>query len=323
LSAGRAFRLPEKQEHAMRRARRLEWLWMLALASIVVLIYITLGNSQAMKTAWIEDFLSFVPPVAFLVASWVERWPANSRFPMGYIRVTSIAYLVSAVALAAAGLFLVYDSAMALIRTEHPTIGTVELLGTTVWLGWLMMAALAYSVVLPVTFGRLKMGPARELHDKVLWADALMNKADWMTGLAAAVGVIGIGFGLWWADAAAAIFIAADVLHDGYRHTTAAIRDLMDEVPRTVDDKELDPLPSRMQAFIDDLPWVQESEVRVREEGRFVTGTIYVKPREDPIDAAWLADAEAGVRRLDWRVSHVSIAPLPDLGGERGRERPT
>jgi divalent metal cation (Fe/Co/Zn/Cd) transporter len=113
----------------MRRARRLEWTWMLALASIVVAIYLTLGNSQAMKTAWIEDLLSFVPPIAFLAATWIERWTPNSRFPLGYIRVTSIAYLVSAVALAGVGLFLVYDAAMALIRTEHPTIGSVELFG--------------------------------------------------------------------------------------------------------------------------------------------------------------------------------------------------
>jgi divalent metal cation (Fe/Co/Zn/Cd) transporter len=182
-----------------------------------------------------------------------------------------------------------------------------------------MIAALIYSVILPVIFGRLKMRPARQLHDKVLWADALMNKADWMTGVAAAVGVVGIGFGfgLWWADAAAALFIAADVLHDRGRHTAAAIRDLMDEVPRTVDDEELDPLPSRIQAHVEGLPWVQGSEVRLREEGRFVTGTIYVKPHGSHVDPHWIRDAESGIRGLDWRVDHVSIVALPNLDDVR------
>lgn len=124
---------------------------------------LTLGNSQAMKTAWIEDLLSFVPPIAFLAASWIERRPPNPRFPFGYVRTTSIAYLVSAVALAGVGLFLVVDASMALIRSEHPTIGSVELFGTTFWLGWLMIAALIYSVVLPVIFGHLKMRLARQL----------------------------------------------------------------------------------------------------------------------------------------------------------------
>ncbi|HEV7368207.1 cation diffusion facilitator family transporter [Arenibaculum sp.] len=306
-------RLPEEQEKAMRHARRLQWVWMLALASIVVAIYLTLGNSQAMKTAWIEDLLSFVPPIAFLVASRVERWRPNARFPLGYIRVTSIAYLVSAVALAGVGLFLVFDAGMALIHTEHPTIGSVELFGATVWQGWLMIAALAYSVILPVIFGRLKMRPARQLHDKVLWADALMNKADWMTGLAAAVGIVGIGFGWWWADAVAALFIAVDVLHDGGRHTAIAVRDLMDEVPRTVDGKGFDPLPSRMKGLVEELSWVRGCEVRLREEGRFVTGTVYVEPRGPHVDPVWVRDAEARMRGLHWRVDRISVVPVPDL----------
>ena len=310
----------------MRRAWRLQWTWLFALASVVVAIYFTLGGSQAMKTAWIEDLLSFVPPVAFLTASSVERWAPNSRFPLGYIRVTSIAYLVSAVALAGVGLFLVYDAGMALIRTEHPTIGSVELFGVTFWFGWVMIAALIYSVILPVVFGRLKMRPARELHDKVLWADALMNKADWMTGLAAIVGVIGIGFGLWWADAVAALFISVDVLHDGYRHTTAGIRDLMDEVPRTVDDKEFDPLPARIQASAARLAWAQDSAVRLREEGRFVTGTVYVKAREANVDPAWLREAESSLRALDWRVDHITVVPvteLPEIPKAKGSKLPS
>lgn len=305
--------LPPEVERAMRRARRLEILWLFVLASIVGAIYLTLGNSQAMKTAWIEDLLSFVPPIAFLFASWIERRPPNPRFPFGYIRVTSIAYLVSAVALAGIGLALIVDASIALIRSEHPTIGSVELFGTTVWMGWLMITALLYSVALPVIFGRLKMRPARELHDKVLWADALMNKADWLTGLAAAVGVLGIGFGWWWADAVAALFISIDVLHDGYRHTTAAIRDLIDEVPRTVDDKELDPVPGQVQALVDALPWVEASAIRMREEGRFLVGTIYVRARETRIDPQWLREAETNARALHWRVHRLAVVPVPDL----------
>lgn len=40
------------------------------------------------------------------------------------------------------------------------------------------------------------------MHDKVLHADAKMNKADWMTAAAALVGVLGIGLGWWWAKIA-------------------------------------------------------------------------------------------------------------------------
>ena len=314
--------MSEEQKRTLRRARWLEAIWIVVLATIVVAIYFSLGNSQAMKTAWIEDMLSFVPPIAFLVASWIEGWAPSDRFPLGFIRVTSIAYLMSAVALGGVGIFLIIDSSMALLRTEHPTIGSVEIFGVTMWFGWVMIAALLYSVVLPVIFGRLKMKPARELHDKTIWADALMNKADWMTGLAAVAGILGIGMGWWWADAVAAIVIALDVLHDGVKHTGAAIRDLSDEMPRTVDDKEFEPLIDDIRGSVDDLPWVAASRLRLREEGRFLTGTVYVVPRDGPVPPERIEAAERRLLDLHWRVHDVSMMPRTDIEMPRSGPSP-
>jgi cation diffusion facilitator family transporter len=291
----------------------MESIWIVVLATIVTAIYFSLGNSQAMKTAWIEDMLSFVPPFAFLVGSWIEGRKPNRNFPLGYIRMMSIAYLMSAVALGGVGIFLIVDSSMALFKQEHPTIGSVELFGVTMWFGWVMIAALVYSVVLPVIFGRLKIGPARTLHDKTLYADALMNKADWMTGLAATVGILGIGMGWWWADAAAAILIALDVLHDGLKHTWAAMRNLSDEMPRTIDDKASDPLIREVQETVDALPWVRESRLRLREEGRFLTGTIHVVPREQLVSPESVEEAEARLLDLHWRLHDVSIMPRVEI----------
>jgi hypothetical protein len=47
-----------------------------------------------------------------------------------------------------------------------------------VWLGWLMIAALAWSAIPSVVLGRAKLPLAAELHDKVLYADAKMNRAN-------------------------------------------------------------------------------------------------------------------------------------------------
>lgn len=308
--------LPDAQAQALRRARRLEGVWLVLLASIVVAIYLVLGNSQAMKTAWIEDLLSFVPPLAFLAASWIEGWPPSRRFPLGFIRATSVAYLVSAVALAGVALFMIYDATRALIAAERPTIGSMEILGVTFWSGWAMIAVLVYSAILPVVFGRMKLRPARQLHDKVLYADALMNKADWMTGVAAMVGVLGIGFGLWWADAVAAIVIALDVLHDGYRHTGASVRDLIDETPRTIDDSGPDPLQQRLHEAAQALPWVRGASVQLRQEGRFLTGTVFVEPKRDEVSAQVVARAEERLRALHWRLHRIRIT----LGPEHGRQ---
>src|SRR5690606_9465820 len=135
------------------------------------------------------------------------------------------------------------------------------------WLGWLMLAALAYSGIPPVIIGRMKQPLADALHDKVLFADAKMNRADWLTAGAAAVGVIGIGFGLWWADSVAALVIAADILHDGQRYLRESISDLMDEWPRTYDEAKPHPAAERVKEEIAAQPWIAEAAVRMRETG--------------------------------------------------------
>lgn len=307
-------RLPDEQRRELRRMQRLQLLWLLFLVSIIAAVYFSAGSSQAMKTAWIEDALSLVPPLAFLIASWVEGWKPNQRFPLGYVRVSSISYLVSSVALAGVGLFLMIDATMTLIKNEHATIGSIEVLGITFWFGWVMIAALVYSVLPPVIFGRLKTRPAIELHDKTLWADAFMNKADWLTGLAGIVGILGIGLGWWWADAVAAMVIAADVLLDGYRHTKAAIHDLMDEMPKTVDDSEYEPLIERVRAHLEGLPWVRESSLRFREEGRYLTGSIFLVAPEEATTAKRLEELQQSILKLHWRMLDVSIMPRTGLG---------
>jgi divalent metal cation (Fe/Co/Zn/Cd) transporter len=87
----------------MRRAVRLEWLTLAYLLSAVFFIYLTLGASQAMKTAWFEDILSLIPPAVFLVASRYRHRDPDERFPYGFHRVVTIAFLCAAVALFAMG----------------------------------------------------------------------------------------------------------------------------------------------------------------------------------------------------------------------------
>lgn len=136
------FEFPPEQEQALRRARRLEWTTILYLLSVVVLMYLVLGSSQAMKTAWIEDMLSLVSPIVFLIASRIAIWKPTERFPYGYHRVVSIAFLCAALALFAMGGWLLFDSLIKLLKVEHPTIGGITLFGRTFWLGWQMIPTL-------------------------------------------------------------------------------------------------------------------------------------------------------------------------------------
>jgi cation diffusion facilitator family transporter len=313
MRAAAPFRLPEPQREALARGRRLAW-WSLAyLASTAILIYLTLGSSQAMKTAWVEDLLSFIPPIAFLYSARVTRRPPDRGFPFGYQRATTIAYLCGALALFVMGALLLVDAALVLAAAEHPTIGTVELLGRPVWLGWLMIAALTWGAVPVVFLGRAKLRLARVLHDKVLHADGKMNKADWLTATAAILGVLGIGAGWWWADAAAAALISLDVGHDGVKHLRIAVGDLMDRAPRTVDHAREDPLPNVLEKFLRRQRWVRDVEVRVREEGHVFYADALVVPKHERGLVENVAHATAGALELDWRLHDLVVMPVREL----------
>lgn len=306
--------LPDEQVAVLRRAIRLEWITIAFLVVTVSLVYLVLGNSQAMKAAWIEDLLSFIPPIAFLIAVRVNRLAPTHRHPYGYHRSVGVGHLVAAVALTTMGTFLIIDSASGLLSAEHPTIGTVELFGTSVWLGWLMMGVMALIAAPPVFIGRVKLKLAKALHNKVLYADADMNKADWMTAVGSIVGVAGIGLGIWWLDAAAALFIAGSILWDGVRNLKAAVLDLMDERATNFDDRSPHPLARRIERHLQRRWWVREVGCRVRDEGHVFHVEAFVVPRwglTPPL--ATLERARRSCVDLDWKVQDLVIVLVPGL----------
>lgn len=119
------YRLPADREALLHKAIRLEWISLGFVLSIVLVMYLSMGSSQTMKMALLEDLLALVPPVVFLLAMRMRKRPPDEQHPYGYSR--------------------------------------------------------------------------------------------------AILGIIGIGLGFWWADAAAASIIALDVLKDGSTHVRKAI----------------------------------------------------------------------------------------------------
>lgn len=302
--------LPPEQAEAYRKARRLEWITLAYLATAITFVYIALGSSQAMKAAWVEDILSLLPPIAFLVANKIRRRPPNGRFPWGYHRAVSVAYLLAAGALMLLGTYVLLDSLMKLVMAERPPIGVFVIGDVDPWAGWVMLAALAYTGIPPVFLGRAKLKLARQIHDKVLYADAEMNRADWMTAGAAALGIVGIGMGLWWADAVAGAFISIDIVRDGVKNLKAATSDLMDSMPRTYDDKEEDPIVPLLRDDLLKMPWVQDARVRLRELGHVYAGEAFVVPvdGEDVVQRA--NDAREQLMRDHWKLHDIVIVPV-------------
>lgn len=309
--------LPDEQARALRRAVKWEWFTIVYTSITIAVIALVVGNSQAMRTAWIEDMLSLIPQIAFLVALIFVRHRPTRTHPYGLHRAMGIGHLVAGVALAAVGLNLARESVVGLVTGEHPTIGTVQLFGQTVWLGWLMIAVMAVVIVGPIFFyGPAKAKLAPVLHNKLLYADADMAKADWQTTVASIVGVLGVGMGVWWLDGAAALFISLGIIWDGLTNTRTAVIDLMDQRARTYDSRSPDPLAHEIVSYLRSRPWVAEAAVRVRDQGQVFHVEAFVVPHRSKVALARLTEASEGIADLDWKVQDVVVSPVEKLPDE-------
>lgn len=307
------FELPDKLQPKFNKTKRLEWITLFYLISAVILIYLTLGNSQAMKAAFLETLLSILPTVAFLIASNIYDREPTEFFPYGYHRVFSIAFLSGSLVLFAIGCFLFVDSTMILVMAEHPTIGSIQIMGHQIWMGWLMIAVLFYSAVPSMVLGYKKMPLAKELHNKILFTIADTQKADYMTGFAAIAGIIGIGYGVWWADVVAAILISISIMYDGFRQLKTAVFDLMDSYPTHIENHEKDELVSDIENFVRSWPWVRNAKIRLREHGQIYFGEVFVVPDSS---ADIPEEVEKGTELLHeyhWKAYDIVICPVASL----------
>lgn len=313
MRVGRPFEFPADKAALRARARRVAWLTLALLGTSTVLLALALGQSEAMKTAWVSDLLTLVPPIAYLVAMRYELNPPSKRFPYGYSRAIAISFLVTSAMLTLLGASLLFDAVTKLAAKERPPIGTVELFGHQFWAGWTMIAALSFSVASDMLVGRLKKPVAEGLHDKALEAETRMNADAWMSEGAAIVGILLVGFGQWWGDALAAGIISAGILRDGWHNIRQVIGDLMDEAPSVLGTRDLEDLPARLTEAAERLPWVERAAARLREHGRVLLGEVFVVPRDDVDLTARLSDASHELQRLDWRVHELLVVPVREL----------
>ena len=318
MSVNRNVRFPAEQWEARGKAKRLAW-WSIGLLLFAsMLLAYALGQSQAMKTAWVSDILTAVPPAALLFAMRFEQREPTRRFPFGYSRAVSMAFLVTAAVLSIVGLYLLYDSLMKLIMRERPPIGTMELFGSRFWAGWGMIAALFISMVIGITIGRLKKPVAETLHSKAVEAESVMNRAEWMSEGAAIVGILLVGFGFWWGDAAAAAFISLEIVRGGWDNMRQVIGDLMDESPTELGERELEELPQKLRHAAERHDWVERASVRLREHGHMIAGDVLIVPRRSTaLSGTDLArrnlELVEELQTMDWRLNDLVAMPVPSL----------
>lgn len=309
--------LPPEQQQALKKAVRWEIFTIAYTTMTIIVVAFVVGNSQAMRTAWIEDMLSLIPQIAFLISLIFVRRKPTIAHPYGLHRAMGVGHLVAGVALLAVGLNLGAEAVTGLISGEHPTIGTVQIFGHTMWLGWLMVGVMLVIVVGPVfLYGPAKSKLAPVLHNKLLYADGDMAKADWQTNAASIVGVLGVGLGVWWLDGVAVLFISLGIVWDGFRNTKGAVLDLMDQRARTYDDKAPHPLAAQITEYLRAQPWVRAAAVRMRDQGQVFHIEAFIVPRRRRVLVRDLRAASEAISDLDWKIQDVVVIPTERLPAE-------
>lgn len=301
---------PSELKPLYAKAVRYEWLSLFYMISAATFSFLVMSNSQTMKTVWLEDTLGIIPPLSFLISSKMIKWNANRNFPYGFHRITSMAYFTSSLALFILGAFLLVDGTFVLLKQDHPTIPTIFFSNYSIWLGFLMIAALCWSSLPSTIFGHIKIPLAHKLNDKILFADSKMNKASWMSGFASIVGILGIGMGFWWADASIGIFISLTILKDGYSNLKQSILDLLDEIPKSLGSNSTDPLMAKVKSLIMKEDWVKSVELRFRDEGHVFFGDVFITPKNKDFSWEKIALLKNTIEQFDWRLQDIVIMPV-------------
>lgn len=302
-----ALEFPSHLNPLYKKAIRYEWISLLYVLSASVFSFLALSNSQTMKTVWLEDLLGIIPPASFLISSKIICWNPNKNFPYGYHRVTSAAYLTSSLALFILGAYLLIDGLFVLLQQEHASIPDVYIGRHPIWFGYFMIIALLWSSIPSTFLGHIKLPLAYKLHDRILLADSKMNKASWMSGFASIIGVIGIGFGFWWADALVGMIISIDILKDGFTHVKQAVFNLLNETPKSLKNSKTDVLIAELKSLIKKEEWVESVSLRFREEGHILFGEVFINPNKKSVSINAIDTLHEKIKKHHWRVHDVVL----------------
>lgn len=297
----------------------LAWLSLAYQIGATALVGLTVGNSQAMKTEWIENALAIIPITGVLLTYHTENRPPERYHPFGHHRSGTIAFVGAAFALAGVGTYLFYDSLINLLYTEYPSIGGITLFGYTLWHGWLMIGVMAFTAIPQMLLARAKIPVAKLIHDKPLYACADMNRANWITNGAGVIGLGLVAYGFWWGDSLAALLISLDIMRDGYKSVVKSLSDVMDRHPVDLETGRQHPIVDEVERVLRLLPFVADERTLIREHGRFLFAEIFIAPNERMPPAAIASrQVREAVMPLDWRLQHVAIEFTDELNDAAG-----
>jgi cation diffusion facilitator family transporter len=198
----------------------------------------------------------------------VSGRPADAEHQYGHGKFESVS------ALAETGLLFVLSGIVIWEAVKRLTAHEAQAVDANVW----AFGVILVSIVVDFVRARALTRTARKTSSHALEADALHFSSDLWASLAVLVGLIGVRFGLWWADAIAALAVAVVVCFAGWRLGRRTIDTLTDVAPPGATGKI-----SAVAAKVPGVVAVEQIRARTVGEQTFIDLTVGVS-RTLPLD---------------------------------------
>jgi cation diffusion facilitator family transporter len=219
----------------------------LTLAKAIVGI---LTGSLALLSEAGHSLIDFGATVITYVAVRMSGKPADEEHHYGHGKIESISALAETALLFLLSAIVIWEAGKRLLAHESPTVEA------TVW----AFAVILVSIVVDFFRARALSRTAKQTSSHALEADALHFSSDLWASLAVLVGLVGVHYGLPWADTVAALAVAVLVCIAGWRLGRRTIETLTDTAPHGVTDQ--------VRAIARRVPGVVAvDQVRAREGG--------------------------------------------------------
>lgn len=124
------------------------------------------------------------------------------------------------------------------------------------------------------------------------------------------LGILGVGYGLWWADAAAAAFISIEIIRDGWENLRNSVAQLMNKRPTDIETQREDGIIDGVQQASNVWIGWRRPGVRLREDGDVLTGEAFIVPRDQKDLLGKLEHAGKVANSQDWRLHDINIVPV-------------
>jgi cation diffusion facilitator family transporter len=202
------------------------------------------------------------------VAVRISGKPADAKHQYGHGKVESLSALAETALLFLLSGIVVWEAIKRLVEHE------AHVVEATVW----AFAVIAVSIIVDFFRARALSHTAKKTSSHALEADALHFSSDLWSSLAVLVGLIGVRFGLPWADSVAALVVAALVCIAGWRLAIRTVDTLTDVAPPGATEKI-----TGLAAQVPGVVAVEQVRTRAVGEQTFIDLTVAVS-RTLPLD---------------------------------------